>query len=443
MILPSGLAVAGHHRRGGRARPERGINAPGRRETFMPVRRARRTAMAAVGAAALAGFSLAPAAAAGHSGTAKPRAVATARGGWPQFGFGADRTGDNPSEHILGPGNVAGLRQKWSFLASGRVETSPALANGVVYFSDFGSHLYAARASTGAKMWSFAGVPPFAFSDPAVAGGIVYALGDGRLYARDAATGRKVWTFVTPGEAGFGAPPAVVGGVVYFASDFGLGGAVYALDAATGKMLWSFTTSRRRPQSSVAVAGGVVYEVTSDDDGVRGSAYALDAATGKLLWHVSSPGPLFTPTVAHGILYTGFDNGTDQARLEALKASTGGFLWLTPPVGQDIFDWPAVAGSLVYVGSLGVDAFNAVTGKPAWEFPLPSGSAVDTEPVVANGIVYITGNSDNTLYALDAATGHKLATISDPGIPATPAVVVNGTVYLGGFDQRLRAYALP
>jgi hypothetical protein len=69
--------------------------------------------MAAVATAALAGFSLTPAAAAGHPGTAQPRAYTTGTK-WSQFGFNAAHTGANPSEATLGPGNVAGLKLKWA-----------------------------------------------------------------------------------------------------------------------------------------------------------------------------------------------------------------------------------------------------------------------------------------------------------------------------------------
>ena len=163
----------------------------------MPVRlSARRAAMTAMATAALAGFSLTPAAAAGHPGAAQPQASTTATR-WSQFGFNAAHTGDNPSEDILGPGNVAGLRQKWSAPADGRVESSAAVANGVVYFVG-DSHLYAVRAATGTRLWSFGFVNAF-FSDPAVANGIVYTGSvNGKVYARDAATGKQVWTFTGP-----------------------------------------------------------------------------------------------------------------------------------------------------------------------------------------------------------------------------------------------------
>jgi outer membrane protein assembly factor BamB len=413
--------------------------------------------MAAVATAALAGFSLTPTAAAGHPGAVQPQASATGTS-WSQFGFDAARTGDNPSETILSPGNVAGLRLQWAAPADGRVDSSAAVAGGVVYFPS-NDRLYAVRAATGKKLWSFGFVNAF-FSDPAVAGGIVYTGSvNGRVYARDAATGKKVWTFALPGSPHANYPPAVANGVVYAAangaSNGALAGFVYALDAATGKKLWSSTRLVHVP-TGVAAAGGVVYETTSDDDGFGGGVFALDAATGKVLWHVSSrctvtnPGcVLSNPVVANGILYAGSAAGTDFAGLEALQASTGTLLWRTPALGQDIFDWPAVANGLVYIGIIGaesgVQAFNATTGKHVWTFSLPASPGPEAQPTVANGVVYIAaGDQAGTLYALDARTGNKLASIQvGTPIEVSNAVVVNGTVYIGGFDQHLHAFALP
>jgi eukaryotic-like serine/threonine-protein kinase len=415
----------------------------------MPVRSARRAAMAALATAALAGFSLTPAAAAGHPGAAIPQASTTTN--WSQFGFYAAHTFNNPSETILGPGNVAGLQQKWAAPADGRVDRSAAVANGVAYYVG-NNTLYAVNAVTGSPLWNFGFVNAF-FADPAVANGIVYVGSvNGNVYALDAATGKQVWTFTGPQNTSANYPAVVVGGVVYAASSDGANGTVFALDAATGKVLWSFATTERRP-TGIAVASGVVYETTSDDNGFAGGALALNAATGTVLWSVSSsctvnnPGCVLTnPVVANGILYAGSAAGTDFARLEALNARDGKVRWRTAALGQDIFDWPAVANGLVYIGVIGPDsgvqAFNATTGKHVWTFSLPNSPGVDAPVAVANGVVYAVDENGN-LFALNASTGSKLASISvgadSDGLP----VVVNGTVYVGAIDQALHAFALP
>jgi eukaryotic-like serine/threonine-protein kinase len=147
---------------------------------------------------------------------------------------------------------------------TGYVNSSPAVANGVVYFGS--NDVYALDASTGALLWSYA-MGGWVSSSPAVANGVVYAVGFlGNLYALNATTGALLWSDVTAAEE---SSPAVANGVV----SVGGGDGVYALNASTGAKLWSYANVGG--QSSPAVANGVVY-VGSDDNNV----YALNALTG-------------------------------------------------------------------------------------------------------------------------------------------------------------------
>ena len=61
----------------------------------------------------------------------------------------------NPYEKTLNRSNVGGLSLLWSYRTGYSVESSPAVANGVVYVGS-GRNLYALNASTGAKLWSYA-----------------------------------------------------------------------------------------------------------------------------------------------------------------------------------------------------------------------------------------------------------------------------------------------
>ena len=131
----------------------------------------------------------------------------------------------NPYETVLNVNNVGSLQLKWkkptggnynyADPTSGGPNSSPAVANGVVYFGSLDNNVYALNASTGAKLWSYAtgaGVQ----SSPAVANGVVYfGSGDNNLYALNASTGAKLWSYTTGG--GIDSSPTVVNGVVYSA----------------------------------------------------------------------------------------------------------------------------------------------------------------------------------------------------------------------------------
>ena len=116
---------------------------------------------------------------------------------WAQFHkYNARRS--NPCEKVLNAHNVDNLSLKWSYATGNTMYSSPAVANGMVYFVSYypGYNVYALKASTGAKLWSYT-TGFWVHSSPAVANGVVYVGSlDGRTYAfelrrrRTAAKGR-------------------------------------------------------------------------------------------------------------------------------------------------------------------------------------------------------------------------------------------------------------
>src|SRR5438874_4046151 len=80
----------------------------------------------------------------------------------------------------------------WSTSTGGSVNSSAAIASGVVYVvADF-SRLYAFDATRGKTLWR-AEIGYSQQSSPVVAGGVVYASG-GNLYAFNATSGKTLWT---------------------------------------------------------------------------------------------------------------------------------------------------------------------------------------------------------------------------------------------------------
>ena len=97
------------------------------------------------------------------------------------------------------------------------------MANGVVYLaSSYGAqsgNVYALDAGTGHKLWSYA-TGYFLNSSPAVANGVVYFGSDSHnIDALNASTGARVWNYTTGGAVE--SSPIVANGVVYVGSDDG------------------------------------------------------------------------------------------------------------------------------------------------------------------------------------------------------------------------------
>jgi outer membrane protein assembly factor BamB len=338
----------------------------------------------------------------------------------------------NPFETVLGVSNVGTLGLKWQIplgvpSSDFVLESSPAVANGVVYVGSVEGIVYALNASTGAKLWTFA-TGGDVESSPAVANGVVYVgSDDGNLYALNASSGAKLWSFVTGiTENPLTSSPSVVNGVVYV----GAGDDLVALNAGTGSRLWSFAVGSVL-ESSPAVANGVVYMGSTE-----GIVYALNASTGARLWSFDTDsagenGIFSSAAVANGVVYVGSNNGN----VYALNASTGVKLWsyIAAKPNFQVLSSPAVANGVVYFGSFdgNVYALNASTGALLWSFPADTLSS----PAVANGVVYI--ESGDKLYALNASTGAYLWSYSSGGFGQSSPAIVDGVAYISSLNQVL------
>jgi outer membrane protein assembly factor BamB len=133
---------------------------------------------------------------------------------------------------------------------------SPAVKNGVVYAGG-NNGMNALDASNGAVLWNYPEAGP-GDSSPAVADGVVYfAAGseESFVYALNAKTGAELWrrTLVSTSESS----PAVANGVVFVGSD---DHNLYAFNAKTGAKLWNYNTGTGSPVlSSPVIVNGVVY----------------------------------------------------------------------------------------------------------------------------------------------------------------------------------------
>ncbi len=232
----------------------------------------------------------------------------------------------------------------------------------------------------------------------AVAGGVVYAVGDKShgILAYRAADGQKLWSNTQVYNNNFGVAPAVAGQTLYVAASTG---DLYALDTKTGKRVWRVSVGQDNPATPV-VSGDTVYLATDDS-----TLYALAAKDGKTRWHtpllVSNglQAAVSNPVVANGLVYTGSADHT----FYAFDAKSGAVKWKFLTRGP-IFYSPAVADGLVYVGSMdgSVYALDALSGKPRWRFQ--TGGGISSSLAVVGGVVY-AGSLDVYLYALDARTG--------------------------------------
>lgn len=213
-----------------------------------------------------------------------------------------------------GPEAAEGGRIRWRLETGGRVRSTPAVADGVLYVGSADGAVYAADAATGARLWRHetegAGLRSGDFgydrrtvqSSPAVADGRVFVgARDGHLYALDAATGERLWRS-DERISWVNSSPAVADGLVYAGtSDAQF---VQAVDAATGQERW-----RRESAGIVWTSPSVVGEHVIFAEGA-GRIRAFDRRSGEPAWESWVGGRFFgSPVVSDGVLFVGSEDG--------------------------------------------------------------------------------------------------------------------------------------
>jgi alcohol dehydrogenase (cytochrome c) len=163
--------------------------------------------------------------------------------------------------------NVKNLHVSWIFQTDVResLETSPIVANGVMYVTTSFDHVYALNAQTGEMYWHYKhnmGPITTYCCGPNNRGVAVYqdkvylATLDAKLEALDAKTGKLLWSQQiadpTLGYSETMAPTAVDGKILIGTNggEYGIRGFVKAYDANNGNLLWTFDTV---PEKSVGV----------------------------------------------------------------------------------------------------------------------------------------------------------------------------------------------
>src|SRR5439155_946253 len=290
-----------------------------------------------------------------------------------------------------------------TYTTHGDVSAIPAVADGAVYFPDWGGYLNKVDAATGAGIWS-----------------------------------KKISDYDgVPGSVSRAAP-AVVGNTVYLGDQNG--GYVFAVNITTGNN-YTVPDSVKTCQAN----GGTAAQCLDPNDHVD-SVMALDATTGQIKWSTgvqgfddwnvscipgfdpnncpSNPGPdfdfgsgpnLFTIMNSKGKKQLVVGAGQKSGQYWALDAGTGQILWSQaagPGSTLGGIEWgPATDGKRIYVAEANF------FGIP---YPIPSGQTI----------------TSGSWAALDPATGQILWQVPDPshnafggGNALGPVSVANGVLY--------------
>jgi outer membrane protein assembly factor BamB len=263
----------------------------------------------------------------------------------------------------------------------------------------------------------------------AIVGDVVYFASDeGSLHAVNRVTGAEIWKQEL--TSGTTTGPVVADGRIYLVDERG---AVLALDPGTGGAVWE-SASHYDGATQLLSIGGSVYLGTGD-----GFLVALDAASGAEQWKVKltpSGASVHNPAAADGFVYA----GTAGAGFVAVDATTHQVVWTGDLHGDDA-GTAGVNGGIAYIAS-GHDApsgmlhaFDAKTGKALWVGPSPN---LQT-PTVSDRLAF-SATRDGLVDAIDTATGTLRWSIQLTG-KVRPMAVVGPTLFLAA-DQEQRVYAV-
>ena len=348
------------------------------------------------------------------------------------------------------------------FKTDGPIFSSPAIADGIVFFGSTDTNFYAIDQSTGKQKWKFK-TDGAVSSSPAVANGIVYfGSFDGTLYALAADSGAVKWRFAhegsekrfeakgihgaTPSNQTIPDPwdlylssPAISYGRVYFGSG---DGNVYAVNAQTGVLQWKFVTGDV-VHASPAIANNTVYIGSWDS-----FLYAVDAETGQEKWRFKTGedpvihnqvGLQSSPVVVEGTVFV----GCRDAHVYAIDARTGRKKWDYYTKKSWVNATPAVADGRVYFGTSDTHLFHALdarSGRP--QFTFEAKAQIFSSAAIAGDLVYV-GDFLGRLYALDRKTGTLAWEFRTEGSRTDPLKVLNseGTWNRDAFTRSFNDFA--
>jgi alcohol dehydrogenase (cytochrome c) len=283
--------------------------------------------------------------------------------------------------------NVSKLRPAWIFQTGvpGQFETSPVVADGVMFITAAYNNLFALNALTGEMLWHYEHQMPSEIQiccgptnrGVAIVGDKVF-MGtlDARLLAFNRTTGNVVWNVkLDEYKNGYSstAAPLVIENKVIIGSaggEYGARGFIDAYDADTGKRLWRRYTIPTTGEPGVETWEGDSYKTGGGPAWTTGT---YDPVQRVLYWSIGNPSPDWNGDSRKG------DNLYSNSLL-ALNPDDGNMKWHFQYTPHDVWDYDGNTGVFL------LDTDHA--GKPIKAVVQP--------------------NRNGYLYVLDAATGKFL-----------------------------------
>jgi len=395
------------------------------------------------------------------------QAGAVPPGDWHNINRDSGATRFSPLNQI-NAGNVANLKQAWTFTMTGGGSSVPLVVNGVMFVSS-GRRVVAIDGESGKEVWAFtlpapaaaaappavqpapAPVPPAAVPAGAPAAGAAAGQGDGRRGGGPGGGGRAGGAPGGGGRGGGGGPTASQRGVSYWPGDgangprilFMGGNRLYAIDAATGNPAAGFGENGSIAVGAVSYGGtptiyrnvAIIGAATQEvPQGPPGNPRAFDVVTGKKLWEfwsVAQPGQPGHETwgmaASHNSGGWQQRSGANMWAFHAPVDAERGIVYV--PIGSPATNYYGGdrPGNNAYGNS--IVAVEAQTGKYLWHFQTVHHDIWDTDMPTAGALFdFVQGGrripaiahvgKSSYVYVLDRVTGKPLIEVKETPVPA-------------------------
>jgi hypothetical protein len=373
--------------------------------------------------------------------------VATGLCDWPMFRHDAARSGhaDGPAPQLT--------RIAWSADLGGPVDSSPAIAEGLVVAGTARGTFHALDVATGTAKWDVDIGNPMVSSPCVDSGRVFVGCVDGYLYALELSTGKQLWRART-GRSVTASPLTIGNRAICGSTD----GRLYAFSVSDGQRIWKTEPGGEIHAGAAANSAVVVYG--DWDHRVR----CVRVEDGSAVWPEPyvAEGPIVASPViegAHCVISTISPTGIQpphSLNTHCLDLATGKRLWgqsgknpwqtdkegqmsvSTSPtiVGEDVWfmtmegygNWNAVVRSAkLESGARGADIRQHSRGKLAIS---------DSSPALAGNLLYFADYAAFA-YQIDTNTRRPLNVLPLGAKTASSPAISDGRLYIGLTDGKL------